>query len=394
MKQLITAVLLIMAAAVISSCTTAPNSQSDANRERVTAEMVLHSSPLTGSDVVIDMSQIDILALDDKMNAFLDEHINRRGSQHEKLAQLVMAVIGQDRFLLAYDDSTSTASDTFRNRRGNCISFTNMFISMARHLGLDASYQEVEIPADWSMEGQTYLFSQHINVLVALRKSPDRVVDFNTYSFRTPNDSLVISDQRARAHYFNNLGVEYMLADNTPLAYVNFRQSLREDKTFGSAWINLGVLHRKEGFVTYAEAAYLEAMEHNGTKLMSMSNLANLYMQEGKIEPAEYYLARVQTHRMNNPYYRYQLANTAFVDGDYDAAIENLKFATRKRKDEDRFFYLLSLSYLMKGEKSTAEEWMIKAEEAALKSESKQKYHHKLDLLMGRNNGIRGIEGV
>ena len=383
-----------MAAAVISSCATPPDSQPNADGDSVTADMVLHSSPLAGSDVDLSRSQIDILALDDEMSAFLDEHVNRRGSQHEKLAQLVMAVIGQDTFLLAYDDSTSTASDTFRNRRGNCISFTNMFISMARHLGLDASYQEVEIPADWSMEGQTYLFSQHINVLVALRKSPDRVVDFNTYSFRTPSDGLVISDQRARAHYFNNLGVEFMLADNTALAYANFRHSLREDKDFGSAWINLGVLHRKEGLVNYAEAAYMEAMEHNGTKLMSMSNLANLYMQEGKIEQAEYYLARVQTHRMNNPYYRYQLANTAFVDGNYESAIENLKFAIRKRKDEDRFFYLLSLSYLMKGEKETAEEWMKKAEEAALESESRQKYHHKLDLLMGRNNGIQGVEGI
>jgi len=389
MRTLKHAVLVVMAAAVVSSCTTPPiKSQSAANEEVVTAQMVLHSSPLAGNSAIVDVSQIDILGLDNDMSAFLDEHVNRRGSQHERLAQLVLAVIGQDRFLLAYDDSTSTASDTFQNRRGNCISFTNMFIAMARDLGLDASYQEVEIPPDWSMENQTYLFSQHINVLVGLRKSADRVVDFNTYSFSTPSDSQIVSDQRARAHYFSNLGVEHMLADNTPLAFAYFRESLREDNNFGSAWLNLGVLHRKEGFAAYAEAAYLEAMEHSSSKLMSMSNLANLYLQEGDTEQAGYYLTRVKSHRMNNPYYRYQLANSAFIDGDYEFAIQNLNFAIRKRKDEDRFYFLLSLSYLMSGEKETAQKWMEKAEEVALESSSKQKYHHKLDLLMNRNNGL------
>lgn len=381
-------VFVVMVTTVISSCTTPFESQSATIKETVTADMVLHSSPLQDSGIDTNVSQIDILALDADMNAFLDEYVNRRGSQHEKLAQLVLAVIGQDRFLLAYDDTTSTASETFRNRRGNCISFTSMFIAMARELGLDASYQEVDIPPDWSMEDQTYLFSQHINVLVRLRKTPDRVVDFNTYGFHSQSDSKVISDQRARAHYFSNMGVEHMLADNTQLAYAYFRESLREDHTFGSAWLNLGVLHRKEGLVAYAEAAYQEAMTHNSSRLMSMSNLANLYLQEGKTEQAEYYLDKVRSHRMNNPYYRYQLANTDFLDGNYESAIENLKFAIRKRKDEDRFYYLLSLSYLMSGEKDTAKEWMRKAEEVALESESQKKYHHKLDLLMGRNNGI------
>ena len=49
-----------------------------------------------------------------------------------------------------YDEITRTASETFRARRGNCLSFSNMFVAMARDVGLDVQFQEVEIPPDWT----------------------------------------------------------------------------------------------------------------------------------------------------------------------------------------------------------------------------------------------------
>jgi len=61
---------------------------------------------------------------------------------------------------------------------------------------------------------------------------------------------------------------------------------------------------------------------------------------------------------MRNPYYRYQLARTAFDMGDYDTAIEHLKVAVRKNKDDDNFYFLLSVSYLNRGEKDSAECWL------------------------------------
>jgi Tfp pilus assembly protein PilF len=382
------AIPAFFAIAVISSCVGTGADQPVISKESITPELILNQSPLAVDRGAEDFSQVDLLALSPEMIAFLDENVNRNGSPPEKLAQLVLAVIGEDRFLLDYDDLTRTAQDTFRDRRGNCVSFTNMFVAMARELGLKASYQEVTIAPDWSMTGQTYLLSQHVNVLVSPKGVKSRIVDFNFYSNNLINESEVISDQKARAHFFNNIGVEHMLADDTSLAYANFSESLKNDHNFSPAWVNLGILHRREGYPDYAETAYLEALEHDRNNLMAMSNLANLYEQEGRPDLAEFYLGKVQSHRMNNPYYRYQLANSAFVDGDYKTAIDNLEFAIRKRKDEDRFYYLLSLSYLMSGDREAAQRWMQKAEETALKSTNKQKYNHKLDLLMGRDTGI------
>jgi len=387
-KPIKCAILAVFAAALVSSCAGVTENQTEVDEQPVTAEMVLNSSPLAKGIMNEDVKQVDLLALSPEMTAFLDEHVDRNGKQTEKLAQLVYAIIGEDRFVLAFDDSTRTAQSTFQDRRGNCISFTNMFVAMARDLELDASYQEVTIPPDWSMTGQTFLFSQHVNALVGMKNALSRVVDFNTFNIGVPEDSREISDQRARAHYFNNIGVEHMLAGETRLAYANFRESLQEDQTFSSSWVNLGVLHRREAYPGYAEAAYLEALEYDKSSLMAMSNLANLYTEQGRIELAEHYLSKVKSHRMSNPFYRYELANAAIAEGDYKTAIRNLKYAIRKRKDQDQFYFLLSLSYLMSGEKETAQRWMEKAEEVALQSTSKKKYHHKLDLLMGRDTGF------
>lgn len=90
---------------------------------------------------------------------------------------------------------------------------------------------------------------------------------------------------------------------------------------------------------------------------------------------------------MSNPYYRYRLAQTAVIDGDYNAAIGHLKFAIRKRKNEDRLYSLLSISHLMSGNEEAAQRWMKKAEELAGHDADKKRYHNKFDLLMSQ--GVR-----
>jgi tetratricopeptide (TPR) repeat protein len=321
------------------------------------------------------------------MLAFIDEHVDRDARESDRLAQLLYAVLGGDRFSLVYDDTTGTASSTFANRHGNCISFTNMFIAMARELDLDAKYQEVEIPPDWSISGSTWLISEHINVLVPVKNALSRVVDFNSYDtiVDVEEQSVVVSDARARAHYFNNIGVERMLADEVDLAYAYLQHSLRGDSTFASSWVNMGILHRREGFEDFAETAYLEALNHDRDNLMAMSNLADLYEQQGKQEEAKRYLSKVREHRMGNPFYRFRLADIAFNDGDYKSAIKNLKYAIRQKNDEDRFYYLLSLSYLMAGDKPEAQRWMKEAQEVARATKDKKRYSRKLELLMGKD---------
>ena len=97
------------------------------------------------------------------------------------------------------------------------------------------------------------------------------------------------------------------------------------------------------------------------------------------------YKQKVYRHRMQNPYYRFQKANVAFNEGDYETAIKDLKYAIRQRRDEDQFYYLLSLSYLMNGNQDAARKWMEKAESLAEEKSAKEKYSFKLEMLQSLN---------
>jgi len=333
-----------------------------------------------------DLPELDILELSPEMKMFLDDHVRGRRNENEKLRLLIFAVMGEGTFRLIYDETTRTAAETFRDQRGNCLSFTNMFIAMARYLGLEASYQEVEVPPDWSLAGQSFLLNKHVNVLLELGHGM-RVVDFNIYDFKMRFDRRVISDRRGRAHYYNNLGVEKMLDGDNSLALAHFHRSLSEDESFGPAWINLGILHRREDFPDYAEAAYLQALKIDSLDLVAMSNLANLYEAEGLVEQAAHNRAMVESHRMENPYYRYMLATEAFTAGNYRAAIDHLRFAIDDRPHEDLFYSLMSMSHLMLGDRRAAEDWMKKAVEVADEDASKRRYEHKLGVLMRQDSG-------
>lgn len=376
--------LAIIFISLLSACVSTEVRKSALGTIDVSPEMVLNSSPLGEGTENLDLSRIDILEMTPEMIEFVDSYMEGSSNRYRRMQRLVYAIIGDGNFDLVYDDKTRTASETFKAARGNCLSFTNLFIAMARYLDIHAEYQEVDIPPDWSLAGESFFFSQHVNVLVDLGVGMQRVVDFNIYDFQPTYERRTISDARGRAHYFSNIGVEHMMNGNNRLAYANFRQALREDIRFSPAWINMGILHRRERYPNYAETSYKQALEIYQFNLIAMSNLANLYEEEGKTEWAEQYKERVQLHRMSNPYYRYAKANTAFMDGDYKAAIDNLEYAIEMVDDEDRFYFLLSLSYLMSGDKEESTRWMKKAEEVAKQNESREKYSHKLDLLISQ----------
>ena len=379
--------LIVFAVVVISSCVNPGGVPRVQDSNQITTVMLLDASPLATGVELTDLSQVDILELSPEMMAFMDRWIDPNGSEYLKLTRLLYAVMGDGTFEVIYDGLTRTAQETFRQQRGNCLSFTNMFVAMSRYLGLDSNFQEVMMPPDWSVSGETLVFNLHINSQVNLASHRSQMVDFNMYDFRIRFERQIISDSRAKAHYFNNKGVEYMLEGDTPMAFANFHESLRSDSSFDPAWVNLGILYNREDHPNYAEAAYLQALYVDDSNQVAMSNLAGLYEQEGRTELAEQYQSKVKYHRNRNPYYRYQLARTAFDNGDYGAAIEHLKYAVRRIRNDDNFYFLMSLSYLNSGDKEAAERWMKKAEEVAEIDADKKRYHRKLDMLMSDGTG-------
>jgi len=308
----------------------------------------------------------EVLAVNAEMRAFLDEHVHPKAADQVKLRELIEAIITTETFNLQFNDRTRTASEAFRLRTGNCLSFSNLFVAMAREVGLKATFQEVDLPPDWSLDKDVFVLNRHVNVRVDLSPLGVHVVDFNIDDFRASYTTREISDTRARAHYFNNMGVESMQAGDAATAVACFRKALADnDREFSPAWTNLGTLYLRLGHPAHAEAAYLQALKVDRDEVVAMSNLASLYERQGDTKRAAVYRKRVIHHRMQNPYYRFQRARDAYGAGDWDAAIGHLKFAARRKPDEASFADLMARCYRSKGDERAAARWQARAEELA-----------------------------
>ena len=350
----------------------------------ISSSELLAGAPLgDGQDPPGLVDNEDVLAVSAEMRDFLDANIHQRATIGVRMNELIDAIINGRTFGLEFDGKTHTASETFRLRQGNCLSFSNMFVAMARYVNLEASYQEVQIPPDWTIQNDVFLLNRHVNVHVDMGPLDDHVVDFNIDDFKSSYDVRRIPDSRARAHYFNNMGVESMQADDTALALGNFRRAIADnDRQFSPAWANLGTLYSRNGHPDYAEAAYLLALRVDDRDLVAMSNLAGFYEQQGDSERAAMYRKRVMNHRRDNPYYRYQRARDAYEAEDYDTAISHLKYAIRKKNNEDQFYFLLGMCYLQKGDQRAARRWLSRAEEVAATDTLKHRYSSKLEMLL------------
>jgi tetratricopeptide (TPR) repeat protein len=351
---------------------------------RITPDELLEGASLgVGENSPPLVPEKEVLALSSEMRDFLDKHVDRKASPELKLRQLAFAIIDAEALGVKYDDTTRTASEAFHLRHGNCLSYSNMFVAMARDVGLNVQFQEVDIPPDWTFDNDTFVLNRHVNVYVNLGLKGTRVVDFNMEDFKSTYDMLRISDERALGHFYNNIGVERMQAGDVASALAHFRRALVDSgRGFSPAWTNLGTLYLRNGHPAHAEAAFLEALKVNESDSVAMSNLARLYERLGDQERAAAYRKRVNSDHWRNPYYRYQLAHQAFLARDYDTAIGHLKYAIRKRPAEDTFYFLMGMSYLKKGDAGAARRWLAKAQEVAVTDALRRRYASKVDALL------------
>jgi Flp pilus assembly protein TadD len=370
--------LLACAGLALSGCASLPATP----QARALPEDFVVIPPAVG----LSLRDAGLTGVDDEMRAFLELHVDARENL-TKLRQLVGAVVRNDEFLIEYGDDTRSAAETFHARRGNCLSFTSLLVALAREIGLDASYQEVDVPPTWSLQDDSVVVSRHVNARIALRPGVEHVVDFDIAEFRAAYPRRPISDARAAAHFYSNRGVERMAAGAADEAYAYFMRALAMDRTLAQVWVNLGVWHRRAGEPALAEASYLEALRLEPREYVAISNLAQLHEREGNAELARWYQRRAAQYRLRNPYFRYEQAKRAYFVGDFEGAVRQLREALRRADNDPDFYSLLGMTYRQLGRRDAAREAFSRAALLAEDDEMRSTLQRKLDLLGAPSSG-------
>ena len=329
---------------------------------------------------IVDPAQENPLAVSEEMRQFLNANIDRKADSLQQLNTLVRLVFQQNALNFSYVSETRTASETFGKRGGNCVSFTFLFLAMARELGLDARYREVDIVPIWSKMGNMVSMSGHANALVYIA-GQSYVVDLFPRLNPLQVGGRIVSDQRAVAHFLSNRAVEHLAQGRTPTAIQYFQKALECDPTASFVWANMGVAQSTAGNQIEAEGAYLRAIKENPGEMVAMSNLASLYERLGREHEAQAYATKVRKFKLRNPYYHFSLGLQAYDSGEYRASLEHLKTALKLKPAEHNFYLAMAKAYVKLGEMDKASANLKQALKTAPDEASKTRYSEKLSYL-------------
>jgi Flp pilus assembly protein TadD len=276
--------------------------------------------------------------------------------------RLLAAMKQRGLFSLEYNEAvTQTVSGTFHEHRGNCLSFTMLFIALAREVGLHARYQLVDVPPQWNLDSDLVVIANHVNAVIPSKLDHDLVVDFNKANYREQYPTRKIDDAYAASLFYTNLGAEAMLKRDYPQSFTLLREAVRARPDVASPWVNIGVLYGRQGLLEYAEAAYLRALEIAPQERSALANLASVYEALGDTDRAAEYRERVHHYQEINPYYHYARAQRAYREERYEETLAELKRAIRIRDDESAFYALQGQALTALGREDDAKKSFARA---------------------------------
>jgi Flp pilus assembly protein TadD len=312
-------------------------------------------------------ADIDPLFLSDELKEQLDSYIGYVRDDRKRVELLQDFLYDEANLGIIYSaEKTHTAMELYNARSGNCLSAMNLYVAMARHLGIEARFQRVDVQPSWDKRGGLLVLSQHINATGRFDQTIRYVADFTPEIALQQLTSKVISDTQARALYFNNLGVEALVAHNYEGAIAYFKNALFLDPANAIAWNNVGAAFNRIGDRALAQYSYRTAFELDGSSATAIANLAKFYHAQGDTRRARAYELAIERFNAMNPYYHYAQGHVAYGEGDLALARKAFERALALKEEEPDFYVALGRIYFEQGDLVAARKLSREAEELVL----------------------------
>lgn len=344
-------------------------------------ESLLSGEAVFGEQVTTDaLPPLEILTTSDEMRTFIGTVVGDARMPSAKFRRLLKGLADYGYFGHTYEaDITRTAADTFARKSGNCLSYTNMFIALAREAGLRARYQIVDVPPSWDADAGYLIRYTHINVLMrGFGYDPvygrELSVDFNDVLPEPDYPRREISDREATALFYANRSISRLRSGDTRDAFVYLKKSIELDPDNANLWINLGAFYAKQLAYDQALEAYRVALHRDPGNRGAISGMSRAYYLIGNEAEAERYEALARRYRDRNPYYHYAVAQAEYEQAHYDLALDAINTAIGLKYRNGRFHFLKGLAEYKLGEFEQAEDSFRRAARYGNYRDLKQRY--------------------
>jgi Flp pilus assembly protein TadD len=324
----------------------------------------------TGPEVA---ARIEVpFAINDDVRAALKKFTRLRAIESERVNQLLDFIFIKLR--LSYQVSpTLDAVSTFRTGKGNCLSFVNLFVGMARDVGLNPFYVEVMDYQRWNHHEGLVISEGHIVAGMYL-DGKLKTFDFIPNGEKTYRRFRPISDLTAVAHFYNNLGAEALIAGNLGEARRLVTLSTQLAPKFPNGLNNLGVCLLRGGDREGALQQYDLALAADPGNSMVMTNVLRVYQQQGRLKEAADLEVKVEQANTSNPFFFVYLGETALARGDNAKALSYMVRALRLQTDLPEVQLGLVKVYMAQGDLDRARHFLARARELDPTNQEAQRY--------------------
>lgn len=377
--------LFIAATLVLSACaTTSVVKVHESSR-------VLFHDELFSQDVFVPTPEAIFALADEDRKSLMREFARaqiktqRKELPHVWLGQYLNAQKGGFTY---QDNVTLNANITMKSRQGNCMSLVVLTTALAETLGIPVQIQEIDVEPMWDRRGGFYLVNGHVNIELLAPKNSQSIsvtnstmlVDFlperSIRGYRTRD----IDKQRLIAMFYNNIAAEALVEGDYDTAYAFSKQAVESDSNFISGVNTLAVIYRHKGHDILAEKAYRYALALDETNLVTLYNLALILGEQDRLDEWAKIHKVLELARIANPFYYFDMAQQAYLDKQYQAALTWYKRAVERADYRHEFYFGLSRTYWVMGDERRAMKNMQKAI-ALSSSDNKQRYQLKLNAM-------------
>lgn len=279
-------------------------------------------------------------------------------SARKRLDRVLEVVFGADRKRFQYAEGPSTSpAETWRLRRGDCLSLALLTHAAASELGLDAVLQEVEVPPVLDRRGRLDYVARHVNVRV--RVTHGSQVDHVLYPVDVTIDfeagpgpqatRRVLGPRAALARFHSNRGVHHLAQGDAPRAYADLKAAIQADPAYGGAQANLAQLYRQAGLMADAASLLRRAAALSDWPEVPLRSLHGLLLEQGRAQEAGELAAWLAARRHNDPYHWLAEGLRLLEQGDARGAVAALERAQSLATGFAELHQALALAYWRAG---------------------------------------------
>lgn len=343
-------------------------------------ESAFSGNLIAGQPSAVAAADTNPFELTPEMRDFVSHYAPQEYHDKYKAGALVRALTTAYGLNMKYRaDITHSAAEAFARREANCLSFTMLLYALAKEAGLAISFNEVEVPPVWDLQGNALIYYKHVNAVVDIRWAESKIVDINMENYNEAYRQKRITKDHALVLYFNNKAVEALSDNRLADAQLYFMRALDIEADFGFVLGNMATLYRRVERFDVAQELYLRALEVDGFDPVVASNLARNYRSLGDESLAKQLELEVANHREKNPYYHFALAKTEYDSGDNETAITEVNKAIKLYPRDHRFYFLKAKVLSRLGADADVERSLKLARSYSSDDLEKQRYSEKIN---------------